>query len=209
MTTAVLEISSKAGPAFPPILPGKVILNGENPFIRLSHAPGDPLSTDASLWTITYSPKGAGHALFIRSELTDDQWRIYTDNLEMVRWLQSTVQGMLAPETADSDIPVFEATFSREGNTQNSWTQKVHAATDEIVLTWSNFLEPLLMAHKQPTDLPERPYGTSLFMIPAQDAVLTLNGREAAGETWPVKYDGQPFSTSALAFSESWREADL
>ena len=28
----------------------------------------------------------------------------------------------------------------------------------------------------------------------------------ASGRVWPCKYDGQPFSTASLAFSESWRE---
>ena len=87
MTTASLDMSSGTGPGLPPIVPGKLILNGENPFIRLSRTPGEPFSSDASLWTITYSPRGAGHALFIRSELTDDRWRIYADNRELVRWL--------------------------------------------------------------------------------------------------------------------------
>jgi hypothetical protein len=200
-------MSSETGPGLPPIVPGKLILNGENPFIRLSHAPGEPLTTDASLWTITYSPKGAGHALFIKSELTDNHWRIYSDNPEMVSWLQATVQGMLNPQTANNQISVLEAKFSRQGDLQGSWTQKVHSGPDEITLTWSNLIDPLLMAHDQPAQLPDRKYGVSVVMIPAREAELKLNGQRASGQAWPCKYDGQPFSTAALAFSESWRES--
>ena len=207
MTTSNIDMSSETGPALPPIVQGKLILNGENPFIRLSHAPGEPLTTDASLWTITYSPKGAGHALFIKSELTDNKWRIYSDNPEMVRWLQTTVQGMLNPETASGDITVIEAAFSQQGDLRDSWTQKVHTGADEITLTWSNLIDPLLMAHDQPTQLPERKYGVSVVMIPALEAELTVNGQKASGKVWPCKYDGQPFSTASLAFSESWRES--
>ena len=206
MTTSSLDMSSETGPALPPIVPGRVILNGENPFIRLSDAPGDLFTTDASLWTITYSPKGAGHALFIRSELTDDRWRIYSDNAEMVSWLQATVQGMLNPETARGRITVVDAGFSRHGDLQSSWTQTVRSDADEIVLAWSNLMDPLLMAHERPTRLPERKYGVSVVMIPALEAGLTLNGRKASGRVWLCKYDGQPFSTASLAFSESWRE---
>ena len=206
MTTASLDMSSETGPALPPIVPGTLILNGENPFIRLSDAPGDPFTTDASLWTITWSPRGAGHALFIRSELTDDQWRIYSDNPDMVAWLQATVQGMLNPETASSRIAVVAARFSRHGDVQSTWTQKVRSDADEIVLDWSQLIGPLLMAHEQPAQLPERSYGASVVMIPALEAGLTLNGRKASGRVWPCKYDGQPFSTASLAFSESWRE---
>ena len=205
MTNSSLDMSSETGPALPPIVPGKLILNGENPFIRLSHAPGDTFTTDASLWTITYSTKGAGHALFIRSELTDGQWRIYSDNPEMVRWLQATVQGMLNPETASSRIAVLDARFSRHGDVQTTWTQKVQSDSDEIVLAWSDLIGPVLMAHDRPSQLPEREYGVSVIMIPALKAGLTLNGRKASGQVWPCKYDGQPFSTASLAFSESWR----
>ncbi|MTI12079.1 hypothetical protein E1189_03315 [Sansalvadorimonas verongulae] len=200
-------MTSESGPAFPPITPGKILLNGENPFIRLSHGNGEPLSTDASLWTINYSPEGAGHALFIKSELTDNNWRIYSDNLAMVRWLQTTVQGMLNPETSSDDIDVIHAEFSQEGDTQSQWIQKVKSATDEVVLTWSNFIDPMLMVHDQPSQLPERKYGVSVVMLPAREAWLTLNGEHAAGQIWPCKYDDQPFSTASLAFSESWREA--
>ena len=207
MTTASFDMSSGTGPGLPPIVPGKLILNGENPFIRLSSAPGEPFSSDASLWTITYSPRGAGHALFVRSELTDDRWRIYTDNRELVRWLQATVQGMLNPETAGSHIAVIEAMFSRAGDLQDSWTQRVHSSADEITLNWRNLIEPLLMAHDRPAQLPERKYGANVVMIPALEAELTVNGRKASGQAWPCRYDGQPFSTASLAFSESWRES--
>jgi hypothetical protein len=200
-------MSSGTGPGLPPIVPGRLILNGENPFIRLSRAPGEPFSSDASLWTITYSPRGAGHALFIRSELTNDRWRIYSDHPPLVRWLQATVQGMLNPETAGDDIAVTAAMFSRQGDLQGKWTQRVHADADLITLAWGKLIDPLLMAHDRPAQLPERKYGVSVVMVPALEAELTLNGRRALGQAWPCTYDGQPFSTASLAFSESWRES--
>ena len=205
MSTSRLDLSSETGPALPPILPGTLILNGENPFIRLSRAPGEPFTTDASLWTITYSLRGSGHVLFIKSELTDDEWRIYSDNQALVRLLQSTVQGMLNPATASHRIAIIEAEFSRHGDLQGQWTQKVLAGGDEITLSWYRLIEPLLMAHEQPARLPERNYGACVVMIPAMKAQLTVNGRQASGQVWPCKYDGQPFSTACLAFSESWR----
>ena len=205
MTTSAIDMSSEAGPALPPIMPGRLILNGENPFIRLSHAPGEPLSADASLWTVTYSPKGAGHALFIKSELTDRRWRIYSDNPELVRWLQTTVQKMLNPETASGEIAIIEAAFSQQGDLRDSWIQKVHAVADEIILSWSHLIDPLLMAHERATQLPERRYGVSVVMVPALKAELRVNGQKESGKAWPCKYDGRPFSTASLAFSESWR----
>ena len=143
MTVLFMDDFSEMELMLPPVMPGRLILSGENPFIRLSPERGGPISTDASLWTVTYSPEGAGHALFVKSDLTGGQWRIYSDNPQLARWLQTTVQGMLNPETASDKIAVAEATFSRQGDLRDSWTQKVHAVSDEIVLIWSDLIDPL------------------------------------------------------------------
>ena len=81
--------------------PNRTILTGENPFIRLSDKDGDPNSTEASYWRILFCPAGPGHVLYLKSELTKGQWRIYSDNIAMARWLQKTVQGMLNAELKD------------------------------------------------------------------------------------------------------------
>src|ERR1700724_901630 len=94
--------------------PNRVILTGENPFIRLAKDDND-FTTNASFWRIVFCPAGPGHVLFLKSELTDNRWFIYSDNIAMARWLQSTVQGMLNAETADEAIPVVDAAFNKEG----------------------------------------------------------------------------------------------
>src|SRR2546430_315939 len=109
----------------------RTILTGENPFIRLSAKDGDPNSTDASFWRIILCPAGPGHVLYLKSELTKGQWRIYSDNIAMARWLQSTVQGMLNPETADATIPVTEAEFSKAGDPHYFWTEHVLTRDEE------------------------------------------------------------------------------
>src|SRR5690348_2754620 len=96
--------------------PNRIILTGENPFIRLSEKDGDPLTTNASFWRIIFCPAGPGHVLYLKSELTQDRWSIYSDNIAMARWLQSTVQGMLNAETANASIPVLEAQFVKSGD---------------------------------------------------------------------------------------------
>src|SRR6187402_1223030 len=94
--------------------PNHAILTGENPFIRLSASDGGPQTTNASYWRIITCPAGPGHVLYLKSELTDNRLRIYSDNIAMARWLQTTVQGMLNAETADLSLPVTEATFYKE-----------------------------------------------------------------------------------------------
>ena len=112
-----------------PADPNRVILTGENPFIRLSVNDGDPLTTNASFWRIITCPAGPGHVLYLYSELTGNRWRIYADNIAMARWLQSTVQGMLNPETADLSLPVTEAQFTKSGDPRYFWTEMVNCAS--------------------------------------------------------------------------------
>src|SRR3972149_4209501 len=93
--------------------PNRLILTGENPFIRLSVTDSDNYTTNASFWRIILCPNGPGHVLYLKSELTEHRWRIYSDNIAMARWLQSTVQGMVNAETAVATLPVTGARFSK------------------------------------------------------------------------------------------------
>ena len=112
--------------------PNLVVMTGENPFIRLSATDGGPVTTNASFWRVITSGAGPGHVLYLKSELTDDEWRIYSDNMAMARWLQNTVQGMLTPELKDTAIPIVEASFSKSGDARDVWTEtfrEAHPAT--------------------------------------------------------------------------------
>jgi hypothetical protein len=184
--------------------PNRLILTGENPFLRLSAKDGDSITTNASFWRIVFCPAGPGHVLYLKSELTEDRWRIYSDNIAMARWLQTTVQGMLNAELADTDIPVVEAEFDRAGDPRYFWTERAVTPDGEVALTWYDFGEPLLI-HTQPNQDGRR-YGVCTVLVPALGGRLSVDGALAAGRPWPREREGRPFSTSALAFSESWTE---
>jgi hypothetical protein len=185
--------------------PNHVILTGENPFIRLSNTDGGPITTNASFWRIVTCPAGPGHVLYLKSELTLGHWQIYSDNIAMARWLQNTVQGMLNAETADTSIPCIEAEFGKSGDPRYYWTEHVVSRDMELALTWHDIGEPLLI-HTNPGE-GGRKYGVCTLLIPALGARLTGNGTDATGKPWPLQREGRPFSTCALAFSESWTEA--
>ena len=80
------------------------------------------------------------------------------------------------------------------------------ARGEEVSLTWYDIGDPLLI-HTQPKAVPGRPYGVCTVLVPALGARLSRNGVEAAGKPWKREREGRPFSTSALAFSESWTDA--
>lgn len=186
--------------------PNRVIMTGENPFIRLSDTDGGPITTNASFWRIILSPGGSGHVLYVNSKFTNGRWRIYSDNIAMARWLQTTVQGMLNDETADTTIPVIDAHFSRFGDMRDFWTETLVTCDEEIALTWHDIGDPLLV-HTQPNETPGRPYGVCTVLIPALGARLTHNGTQASGRAFATRREGRPFSTCALALSESWTAA--
>lgn len=183
----------------------KTLMTGENPFIRLSMKDGDPPTTNASFWRVIFSPGGPGHVLYLKSELTDNKWLCWSDNIAMTRWLQATIQGMLNPELADASIPCIDAEFEKNGDPRYFWTERIVGADDDITLTWYDIGEPL-MIHSQPNQLPGRRYGVNTVLIPALGTRLVRNGTEAKGKSWPMQREGRPFSTSALAFSESWTD---
>jgi hypothetical protein len=113
---------------------------------------------------------------------------------------------MLNAETADQSIPVTDAEFSRSGDARDFWTERLVTTEEEIALTWYSIGEPLLI-HTQPNAEPGRPYGVCTVLIPALGARLARNGVQAIGKAWPREREGRPFSTCALAFSESWTAA--
>ena len=190
----------------PTVDPNRVILTGENPFLRLSESDDGPATSEASFWRILLSPAGPGHVLYLKSDLTENQWRIYSDNIALARWLQATVQGMINAETADRAIPVIDAVFAQSGDVRSFWTETVLSSEDEVQLTWHDLGDPLLLHTTPGDDDGGKEYGVSTILIPARGTRLSRNGVQARGQAWPREREGRPFSTCALAFSESWTE---
>src|SRR5207302_5036989 len=109
----------------------RVILTGENSVIRLSNNDSDTFTTNATFWRILSSPGGAGHVLYLKSELTEARWRIYADNIAMARWLQSTVLGAISAELLDLTIPVTDGRFSKSGDARDFWTERLDTSDEQ------------------------------------------------------------------------------
>ena len=98
---------------------------------------------------------------------------------------------------------MIDAEFSKSGDSRDYWTERLISYDEEIELTWYSMGDPLLI-HTQPNAEPGRPYGVCTVLIPALGARLSRNGVQAVGQAFPRQREGRPFSTCALAFSESW-----
>ena len=112
----------------------RVIFTGENSAIRLSNNDSDSFTTNATFWRAVSSGAGSGHVLYLKSELTEARWQIYSDNIAMARLLQSTVLGAIYAELLDPTIAVIDAQFSRSGDVRDFWTERLVTRDEEVVL---------------------------------------------------------------------------
>ena len=181
--------------------PNEVRITGENSFMRLSHEDGGPVTTQASHWRALLSPAGPGHVLFLQSELTDDEVRIYSDNIALARWFQEEIERN--GDFPDQSLPVIEAEFSRRGDVRSFSTEEIISTDDEISLTWYDLGEPFVVRFP-PGFLPDRPHGVYSVLIPARRAQVVLNGSIASGRPFPDEREGHVGSTCCLAWSETW-----
>jgi hypothetical protein len=180
----------------------EVRVTGENSFIRLVQEEDGPQTTRVSHWRVLYSPSGGGHVLFIKSDLIDNEIRVYSDNIALARWLQGEIEIMLFPEFAGQSIQVVEAEFSKAGDGRSFWTEKVESDDDVISLSWYDFIEPFMLVN--PAGTGGRSHGVYSCFIPALNAQITINGDVAEGKVLREMRGNNPTSTACLAWSETW-----
>lgn len=185
-----------------PVDPNEVLMTGENSFIRLSKDGGATQSDRVSHWRVLWCPAGAGHALFVQSELTQGKVNIYGDNIAVVRWLQKNIESLLYPAFADEKIPVMDADFSRSGGAHSTATETVIASNAEITLNWYDFVAPFIL--NAPPGFNNRPIGVFSTFFPARSAQVEINGAFASGQPWPEMRGDRQASSACLAWSESW-----
>jgi hypothetical protein len=185
-----------------PVDPNEVLMTGENSFVRLSPDGGKTMTDRFSHWRVLWCPAGAGHVLFMQSTLIDNKVRIYSDNMAMTRWLQRTIETFLFPAFADLDLPVLAGAFTRAGDPRSTAVETVTSASDRLVLTWYDCLEPFILT--MPPGSNNRPIGVFSTFFPARSAQVEMNGRVATGKPWLEMRGDRQGSSACLAWSESW-----
>ncbi len=186
--------------------PGDVCLTGQNPYMLLFAASGGPPTTSASFWRVDLSPAGPGHVLFLRSEITAGAIRVYADNGTLARYIQQEIYANnVVPfgQFADASLDVVDATFEHAGDARSSVTERVIAGTDEIELTWYDFLPPFKGATSADT-ANGRGHGHYALYVPARRIRLGINDVLALGEPKTSTRDGRETTSCALALAETW-----
>ena len=146
--------------------PNEVRVTGENSFIRLGPSEGADFTTVISHWRVLFSPAGPGHALFMRSDLTDDKVVAYSDNVALARWLQEEIESMINPPFADTSVRIIEAEFEREGDVRSYSTERIESRDEDIALTWYDTMTPF--AIHAPPGTGGRNHGVYSIMTPAR-----------------------------------------
>jgi hypothetical protein len=186
----------------PPVDPNAVLMTGENSFIRLSPDGGTTLSDRASHWRVLWCPAGGGHALFLQSTLTAGQVKIYSDNIAVARWLQTSIEKLLFPAFADTSLPVIAARFDRHGGPWSTATETITATDARVTMSWYDCIEPFVL--HAPPGFNDRPIGVFSTFFPARSAQLEVNGKVATAQVWPEMRGDRQGSSATLAWSETW-----
>jgi hypothetical protein len=185
-----------------PVDPNEVLMTGENSFIRLSADGGKTQSDRFSHWRVLWCPAGAGHALFAQSSLTGGKAVVYSDSVEVARWLQQTIETLLYPAFADISIPILDATFARAGDAHSTASESVISGATTITLSWSDFIAPFVLT--LPPGYNNRPIGVFSTFFPARAAMVDIDGRRTTNSAWSEQRGDRTSSSACLAWSETW-----
>lgn len=187
----------------PAIDPNTVYFTGENSFMRLKDGDDGEETTVCAHWRTLISPAGPGTCLFLRSDATGGEVRLYADNIGMARWLQGEMEAILNPPFADTALPIADAAFSHEGAFRETWREIVDSADGRIELSWSDMGEPFMLT--LPPDNPDTgPWAVYSCLTPCRSATLEVAGTRAQGKAYENVLFGRPATSCCLAWSETW-----
>jgi hypothetical protein len=188
---------------------GVVCLSGQNPFMILFDQPGGVPINLASLWHIDFSPCGTGSVLFLAGEATSGQLRAFTDSTALARYISSEIYAVNAgpfQRFSEPDLSIIEASFDRSGDARSSVTEFVKSRTEQVALTWQNFLAPF-KGGTAADPKGGRAHAHYALYFPAQEVSLLVNGNPARGVPIPMKRGERDMTSCGLAWAETWTKA--
>ncbi|MBV6519900.1 MAG: hypothetical protein MNPFHGCM_00003 [Gemmatimonadaceae bacterium] len=202
----IVAVSARSGAQTPtappspaPTRPGKVMLTGENPGIRLLDKPGGTTVTQISFWRIHWSPVGPGHVCYVTTgdEKTPGALRIAIfDNQKLFDYLTRDVLGTYNKSYVERPFtPVSGATVTTAGDGTAERRETCKSDKYTVELVWQDLGTPSLVDF-MPGTRPPNPFGLTFVQIPAGRSQVLVNGKPAPGVSIP----GGGF----LALGETW-----
>jgi len=186
--------------------PGEVVLSGANPYMILFEKEDGPPATLVSLWHVEFSAAGDGSALYVKGDVTGGVPRIYTDNIALARFIQTELYANNAAPFglfADLAIDAVDAEFERSGDARSFVTERVASATDDVSLSWYDFL-PAFKGASAPNPDGGAKHGHYALYFPSRGVRLAVNGVVAKGALRPRLRDGRESMSGGLALAETW-----
>ncbi|HEV2389072.1 MAG TPA: hypothetical protein VGS20_17665 [Candidatus Acidoferrales bacterium] len=194
------------------VKPGKVLVTGENPVIRLLDKAGGSTLASASYWRIVWSPAGPGHVCYLTTgdgKSPGDLRLALVDNRKLYDFLTTNIMTTLDRAIPERPFKVAPATFvdSGQGTFAASGAMKDRRVTCKsaryaVTLVWSDFYEPFQL--DTAVGGPGSTLSVCSLFIPAKMGTILLNGKKAPGSVYPQSRGPAQSSTAFLAFSESW-----
>lgn len=173
-----------------------IILSGANPGVRLYD--GDTVTAFASVWTVDWSPHGAGTALVLWH---DDKVRVLGADADLAGWLESyfvrhfpEAEGLVWP-AAEPEVTEVVVDLDHGG--------KVTARAADVEVTMCGVLcRRTFVTDAFPLD--GVGHSLQLLLAPLSEATISVGGQRLPGE---LRFDGtmeRPASSAFLATAEVW-----
>ncbi len=189
--------------------PGKVDWTGDNSGIFLRDKHNDHWSCFVSYFKVVYSPFGHGNAAFILTDPTgknlDSPNICCTDNEDLAKYaLDDFLINFDHFHNAKNLLgyPFEKASFSIDISS-TIWTVKINSPKYNIILNWSDFMNPYYAEIRKAESLTKKHDMFSCF-IPAKKAEVIVNNVKSKGEPIPMEMWGKKSKTAILALSETW-----
>ena len=190
---------------------GEVDWTGENPGIYLKDEAGGPFLSLASLFRVTWSPHGSGHALVLLEDPAGERPGAVnvclTDNEGMARWLVSRFIAHFAAfkGRAVLDGLAFRPLDSvrRAGDSRTTYSEHVVGSGMAVELRWGSLGTPYAVDFGTDLTATGRHQMVSLF-VDSDEASITVDGRVLPGRVMPRPVAGRESRSAFLAFSETW-----
>ncbi len=187
-----------------PIEKRGVMIAGENPMIVLYRTGSDEIVAIASMWTVSWSEAGAGHALVIWTDPDATGLRkqapvgIFTDNPDLAHYVWSNFYNDYGPihGRGIENAPPRAARFTEQSDGHRLHRIGCTSGSLTIDLEWRDVVE-VFQAVTYPTG-----YEVSVIAAPCAKASITVNGVQASGEIHQP--EGWFGSSAMLAFAETW-----